>query len=293
MTTKKEFDPQAAEFEIRIPFPAPPSYFDECVKRVEEYPSLPGIGTEHRRQPLVFLGKAMVDSTTHELRRGNYIAPGTDVQAIVLKRVTSLFFHLPGQAFLLQANYHETVGNAAVWKESVPVGVKKEGRAFWLFRLLVGMKRGLSWVDSPHPEWLGLPSEFQKDCSISTVQRDGYQVADPVDTEERGGQTTFDVKYRILLGYSFNFEEVENYISPWKFSKAVENLLRIVRRYARPGKLGGGKDPTRLSAWSPWEDFLRCQDSFWAQCPLESLAPAFELCPVLGSYDPSLLPNAF
>jgi hypothetical protein len=290
MTTKKEkFDEKAFEFEIKIPFPAPPSYFDECIKSVEEhYPVL----EIHRKRPLVFLGKAMIDSTMHELRRANYIAPGTDVQAIVLERATSLFFHLPGQAFLLQANYHETVTNAAVWKKRVSVGVEKKGSAFWQLRLLVGMRPGLSWIDRPHPEWLELDSVFQKDCSIGTRQKAGETATHPVDTEERGGQTTFDVEYRISLGHFFNAEQIENYISPWKFSEAVGNLLRIVRRYARPGKLGSKTEPTRLSLWTPCSNLLRCQDSFWAQCPLESLGPAFELCPIRGSYDPSL-PDSF
>lgn len=248
--------------------PAPPSYFDDCLAKV---PS-----------SFLFAAKAVIDTNVALLREAERRLAVRVGSTLRFLRVTDLLFLVPGRACLVQARYCEKVyaSQASQGRDET-----HEGEASWEFSLLVGMPLGV-WnegpADGPGPRWLYLPEKLAYAAgtfSIPLGEEGGDRGSTPV-FDEHGQAVAHDARYEVLSGRYFSGDEPAGYVSPDAFASAFTCFAEVLGTHARIGTLGDSHGPVAVCGLSPWLEFVRCEDLYWRQVPLERLAGAFTQMPI-------------
>lgn len=246
-----------------VPIPAPDDFFAACIAGAE-------------RAGLVLIGRATIASTEHAMRR-NVLVSGTNVSTVLYLRHTTLFFSLPGSAFLLQAEYIE--------EQNPDYEAAHDGRVvalsrhpYWQLNLACGTLPG-QW--SGNDTWLYVAERFDETrFHVSNVPhmsqecvadkshwiRMGFDSGTGVDME----RDVCDGWYRSLLGY---YPDV---ITPIEFEEAMRNMVGALRPYLREGPL---LSRCRSASVIPLDVFPDCAESFVAQFPPERLLAVMEEIP--------------
>lgn len=240
----------------KISLPVDSGYFTACIESAE-------------KTGLKLLGRAAVDSENHVLRKQTLIH-GTDIPVVALKRVTTLFFSFPGKAFLLGAAFHEELKHDFERAHSGE-RVTKPWIPFWKLHVFLGAHPGVWWGDDSG--WVHLPQHFEGDKLRVLVLDDrdkhpgdcSHGSCGPADRDAE----VQDGVYDILLGY------YPDEPTPRLFAQAIANMMKLLQPHIRPGKLGLNVCGSSVFAIPPWINFSGCEDSFWSQCPPESLKSVF------------------
>ncbi len=226
--------------------PVDPEYFTACIQGAAA-------------AGFTFLGQAIVDSDRHTLRR-NVMINGTNVPVFAFLRVTTLFFTLPGKAFLLCAAFKEEIEHD-YQQAHAGERVKKPRSPFWEFHIFLGAHPGKCCLD--HSGWVFLPRSFVAGSLNPHIQDDpnkypencSFGSSGPADEDAE----VRDGVHEVLLG-CFPEEPTTEL-----FARAVMNTKRELLPHIRSGKLGRKTGQTHVFGLSPWLEFRGCEDSFWAQ----------------------------
>jgi len=231
---------------------ASPGYFDAVIAGARE-------------AGLVLLGRTMIDSNTHALRRPVNVR-GTDIPTIWYLRMTTLIFHVPGKAIFIAATYNEEIETDYPKAHQGIVEVSLR-HPYWQLTLFLGLRSGMSWLhESEQGKWLFIDQQFSGADIRVTTSVNGTSTSQSA-FPYRPDEDMFDGKYGITLGY------YPTSATPDVFKAAMMNLLQGIEPYVRDGELSKRHDFGNIA---PWEDFVSCNVSFWEQVGSTFLAGVFE-----------------
>lgn len=241
--------------------PAPEDYFAGCIAGAE-------------RAGLRLIGRAAIDSTGHAMR-DPVVVHGTSVPTVLFLRHTTLFFSIPGSAFLLQATYNE--------EQNPDYQAAREGRVvslqrhpYWKLTLTCGTLPG-RWEGSQR--WLYVAEKFDETrLYVSEVAHASHPTEGggriPMSHRSRSAfdneRDVCDGTYETLLGWW------PVTVSAEQFGEAMASMVDALRPHLRAGRLLWGHAPT---GYIPLDVFPDCADAFVAQFPPERLLDVMDEIP--------------